>query len=502
MASSSIWKDDEILRHFDIEEVKKLFRPQSQAYAKPKTDVFLEQYKRRKADQSLPPQTDAERELIEKTGLPLAHLNEHNIRHLFAPKDDPPGGCPSASQNRRAGLNQDPAVISPHRGSDTSMETWIQNLTYDDIASLFTARTSKPKPVLGNALQLSQTTDPNPAAPLRPFNVSGPSAKAPELSLEGLDMKTCIADFVRRLLREALHINNLKDAWKQPSCSQERLAAYRQDTVAAGPNLTEGPIRLDTSAGTLLHMKWSPWNLDVISLLARKARCDAERHLILRHCKELDVIDWEGLCRDRVHTILGDCHRGRPRSETESPELAQQRMDLSYAKNALLSSKRRIRAWKYDVRCSIAAGMLQSGQALSQGRNPDIAANAKDQTMWWAEACAALHLLTEDGMSDEEDGYDGDEQVRVVQDIRYRSLRLRNFLATVDEARIAEKLIFPMIGRSRRRRVYVSSMVDREPPRGLPLAFYKGEFLRERGSYAESRLAINYEDDNWRILEQ
>ena len=131
----------------------------------------------------------------------------------------------------------------------------------------------------------------------------------------------------------------------QPSCSQERLAAYRQDPVAAGPNLTEGPIRLDTCAGTLLHMKWSPWNLDVISLLAKRARRDAERHLILRHCKELDGIDWEGLCRDRVHTILGDCHRGRPRSETESPELAQQRMDLTYAKNALQSSKRRIRAW-------------------------------------------------------------------------------------------------------------------------------------------------------------
>lgn len=96
---------------------------------------------------------------------------------------------------------------------------------------------------------------------------------------------------------------------------------------------------------------------------------------------------------------------------------------------------------------------------------------------FWRDVLSAVDILTVDGMSDEEDGIDGDEQVRYVKDLDFRHPDFRTLLKKVDKTRTTETTIFTRIGRKSLRRVYVSQTTSRSPPSGLPSSFYRPEYL-------------------------
>ncbi|KAL1724674.1 hypothetical protein EV714DRAFT_222618, partial [Schizophyllum commune] len=306
---------------------------------------------------------------------------------------------------------------------------------------------------------------------------------------------------VRQVLREFLGIVHIKDAWLEPACSAQRLAIFRSNPMAEGPKLTEVPLRLDTSPSTLKEMHDSPWNQAIIQLLATKASQLAIDHPALRRWDLLSNVDWASQFRRRVYAILGDYRRARPVSPEETLQLVHARMESTYAQYQDSRMKRRIREWKYDVRYAVASGMAQTGRTLIQSCHDDVAKLAREQLPWWEEARRALELLTEHGMSDEEEGYEGEEPIRIVKGIKFRNPKLCNFLDTLDDVRAAETDIFPAVGRPRRRRIRVPAFSDQVPPHGLPKAFYRPGYLQEHGPFAEEELRVDQTSYEWMILD-
>ncbi|KAL1657727.1 hypothetical protein GGF50DRAFT_29792, partial [Schizophyllum commune] len=307
---------------------------------------------------------------------------------------------------------------------------------------------------------------------------------------------------VRQVIRDCLGIVRIKDAWMRPTCSTQRLAAFRSNPTAEGPKSAEAPLLLDTSATTLKAMKNSPWNEAIIHVLVLEVSQLAGQHAALSQWEYLHMIDWESQLRRLVYVILGDYHRARSLSSLESPESIHARMEAHYSRHLSQRVGRRIREWKYDVHCAVAASMVQAGRVLLEADSDAVVSRARDQLPWWEEACRALELLTQNGMSDEEDGFDEDEPIRLVRDIKYRNPQVGRFLETLDQARVSETAIFQAVGRSRRRRVKVPLLIEREPPPGLPMSFFRPGYLQEIGSNAAFRLRVDYEANDWRILNQ
>lgn len=99
------------------------------------------------------------------------------------------------------------------------------------------------------------------------------------------------------------------------------------------------------------------------------------------------------------------------------------------------------------------------------------------RAQFWREVLECVEILTVDGMSDEEDGTEGDESVRLVKDLDYRHPDFRKLFKKVDNVRTKNSSIFKNTGRKRIRRVYVSEMTSRPPPTNIPSSFCCQEYL-------------------------
>lgn len=98
-------------------------------------------------------------------------------------------------------------------------------------------------------------------------------------------------------------------------------------------------------------------------------------------------------------------------------------------------------------------------------------------TQFWRDVLEAIDILTAGGMSDEEDGADGNESVKLVKDMDYRHPDFRKLFKEVDNVRTKNPSIFRNAGRKRMRRVYVSETTSRPPPPNVPSSYYRQEYL-------------------------
>ncbi|KAL1749739.1 hypothetical protein FB107DRAFT_225010 [Schizophyllum commune] len=307
-----------------------------------------------------------------------------------------------------------------------------------------------------------------------------------------------LQELIRAVLRDALGVAHLKDGWKQ-HCSRAQLDAFESDPTMAMPLITRGALRLDDRGERLADLKASPWNCTVISLLSEKVHADAQSHVMTTQTSNFDGIDWGEEVRRRIYPILSDMYAAR-RSKEASQDVGLQ-MVARYSKRLDRNFQRRIRQWKFDNRLAIAHNMLSAIGVLAKSGRTDSNNVAQDQLPFWRDAYVAVQLLGVDGMSDEEDGYDGDEEIRLVHDITFRHPRLRRFLTTVDGARLLETVVTPTNGRRRRRRVYIGDLRDRDPPAGLPSVFYRDGYLARKTPSEVHRLQVNGEQYSWNIFD-
>lgn len=109
---------------------------------------------------------------------------------------------------------------------------------------------------------------------------------------------------------------------------------------------------------------------------------------------------------------------------------------------------------------------------------------------FWYDVLEALDVLGVGCMSNEEEGNEGDEQVRHVKDLDFRHPDFRALFKKVDSTRSRETSIFNKKGRRRIRRVYVSEIVSRQPPSGLPSSYYQPAYLElmEQGDVAKVKV--------------
>lgn len=99
------------------------------------------------------------------------------------------------------------------------------------------------------------------------------------------------------------------------------------------------------------------------------------------------------------------------------------------------------------------------------------------RAQFWRDVLEAIEVLTVGGMSDEEDGVEGNESVRLVKDVDYRHPDFRKLFRKVDDVRTKNTSIFKNVGRKRMRRVYVPEMTSRPPPPNMPPSYYRQEYL-------------------------
>lgn len=122
---------------------------------------------------------------------------------------------------------------------------------------------------------------------------------------------------------------------------------------------------------------------------------------------------------------------------------------------------------------------------------------------FWGYALKALDILRHDGMSDEEDfsedivveGVPTQRKVRKVKVLWFRHELFSDLFKKIDEAREVEELIFTQAGRTRIPRKRVQTIVNREPPKGLPKSVFRPEYLDALSKYEIEELELAKEED-------
>ncbi|KAK7029490.1 hypothetical protein VNI00_014523 [Paramarasmius palmivorus] len=241
--------------------------------------------------------------------------------------------------------------------------------------------------------------------------------------------------FGRQIIYDAFDCDTMLDASRN-SITVERLVQFEQDPVANGPE-TSGE-KLDLTGGTFDAMKTSAWNQALIHRLALKA----EREAADWHQ------DWHRFFQKRIHRILREAIEAKPDVDG-------------------INRGQAVRHRKFQFRMETAATML----AFS--REDD---NEEDQDLW-AFVLRAVAGLRPDGMSDEEEGIDGEETISYVHNIDFRHPDFRLLFDEVDRTRLIEKDAFVQAGRKRRRRVATSHVLHRPPPPGLAPSYYNPTYL-------------------------
>ncbi|KAJ3816388.1 hypothetical protein EV361DRAFT_955777 [Lentinula raphanica] len=164
--------------------------------------------------------------------------------------------------------------------------------------------------------------------------------------------------------------------------------------------------QLDLSGETLISLKESSWNQNLIYQLARRAQAVAERsetrNLYLLPKEE---ISWDELVKDRIHRILREVHHQR----TTDSDISKKR-------------SRSVRLWKHNRRQSLA---VLAGQACQEKGDTE----GEDS---WGFLLCAIGSLQVDGMSDEEDGEEDGNPVRLVLNAAFRRKEFRPLFRFID----------------------------------------------------------------------
>ncbi|KAJ3753864.1 hypothetical protein FB446DRAFT_607317, partial [Lentinula raphanica] len=114
---------------------------------------------------------------------------------------------------------------------------------------------------------------------------------------------------------------------------------------------------------------------------------------------------------------------------------------------------------------------------------------------FWRYVLQVLDALGHDGMSDEEgteidvnnQGFVRKHPAKKILVLYWRHPWFRDLFQRVDSAPAVEKLIFRRSRSSRMPRIAVSQQSQRPPPKGLPVTFFRPQYL-------ESLLAVDKED--------
>ncbi|KAJ3715433.1 hypothetical protein C8R42DRAFT_645832 [Lentinula raphanica] len=245
-----------------------------------------------------------------------------------------------------------------------------------------------------------------------------------------------VLDNARKLVRELLltsfEVGSLSHIRDLEPVARSALESFDSD-----PELTPSlsGAQLDLSGETLISLKESSWNQSLIYQLARRAQAMAE-HSENHEQYELpnEDIHWDNLCKDRIHRILREIHQQRTMNS-----------DISSA-----SAKRQhsVRTWfqKLNRRQKIAVLAEQACQEKG-----DI--EGKES---WGFLLYAVGSLQVDGMSDEEDGEEDGNPVRLVLDVAFRRKEFRPLFRFIDSDKAGiEK---GQGGRKFRKRVEISKV--------------------------------------------
>lgn len=103
----------------------------------------------------------------------------------------------------------------------------------------------------------------------------------------------------------------------------------------------------------------------------------------------------------------------------------------------------------------------------------------EDALMFWQFVLRCLAILGDGGMSDEEDGDENGERIKLIRALMWRNPYFRELFALLDSAPDMERQLWSQSGRHRLRRV----VTDRPPlhsrpiPKDLPRSFFSPAFL-------------------------
>ncbi|THU83955.1 hypothetical protein K435DRAFT_688540, partial [Dendrothele bispora CBS 962.96] len=114
--------------------------------------------------------------------------------------------------------------------------------------------------------------------------------------------------------------------------------------------------------------------------------------------------------------------------------------------------------------------------AVMQGVSQDLGNAAELQ--FWTSIQESLEQLGTAGMSDEEDGREGSEMIKVVTAPDFRHADFQKLYRFVDEVRFSRPQYFSQVGRKRMKRVQSAGTIKRTPPTGLPQAFLDERYLQ------------------------
>ncbi|KAJ3720333.1 hypothetical protein C8R42DRAFT_736681, partial [Lentinula raphanica] len=104
----------------------------------------------------------------------------------------------------------------------------------------------------------------------------------------------------------------------------------------------------------------------------------------------------------------------------------------------------------------------------------------------WDFILYAVTVLGTDGMSDEEDDDENGEKVKSVLDVGFRRPEFRTLFRSVD----ARDMARGQGGRKLRRRVEVSKVVERQPPRNVPEIFLSPGFRNNCNAVPQAAIQL------------
>ncbi|THU94036.1 hypothetical protein K435DRAFT_669156, partial [Dendrothele bispora CBS 962.96] len=117
------------------------------------------------------------------------------------------------------------------------------------------------------------------------------------------------------------------------------------------------------------------------------------------------------------------------------------------------------------------------------------ARNDEKELLFWAGMLVATEKLGKEGMSSEDEGFSGQEKVKLVKDLDFRHPEFRVLFEFLDKLRPSNPF-FNQAGRKAIPRVLCDTISKREPPSNLPPAFYRPEYLEKMNKGQVQKVAL------------
>ncbi|KAJ3759303.1 hypothetical protein EV360DRAFT_82246 [Lentinula raphanica] len=263
------------------------------------------------------------------------------------------------------------------------------------------------------------------------------------MSMKMSEVSKDAQDLVREIIRNSFAVTSLEQISNLEPVSAKTLELFRADPEQ-GPTLSDP--KLDTSGTTLLQLKSSSWNQALIYKIAQQAESVIENTSSGGTKVERNELD--KLVADRLYRILRKIY------DHKTSDVLDVR---SFTKRS-----RSLRVWKLTRRQRIAAMEQQSCRQKGDLEGYEC----------WSFILNAVTTFQTDGMSDEEDGEEDGEKVKLVLDVGFRRSEFRSLFRSVDNRDIAKG----QGGRRLRRRVEVLKPVERLAPRNIPPFFLNPGF--------------------------